>query len=803
MWGTGGFLSHMKTKMHRANAQSSQINISGQSRETPRISHPGFIRHLIRSVQAQSRPMAFQKFDVAVIMFGAGIGVYFSAPFEPSLKYLSLFLVLLAGVLLGTYRQLEKLEFESPALHSNLSKIFIGVSVLFCLLLGAFRSGLHSASVATSFLESKRQSYVVTGWVEAIETSGRGHRWRLRVKKIENRFGDIITPVPRKIRVRANGEGIGVGQGVRLKALLTSPPGPVVPGGYDPARRAFFQNIGAYGFAISEPESVKVDTDNLLETTVRALARFRYKLADRILVTAPEDTAGLQVALLTGVRSYIPKDQTEALRDTGLAHVLAISGLHMGLLSGGGYYLVTLFLAMIAPLSRRFDVRKFAAIAGMGLATAYLLLSGASVSTQRAYIMAIIVFLAVILDRRAFSMRSVAVAAAVTLWLHPESLISAGFQMSFSAAAALVAFYGYWQNFKQERYGHLPYKTGWAVKIGRNLSAVTTTSFVAGGATGGFAMLHFNRIANYGLIGNMLAMPVFTAIVMPAALMSFLLMPFGAEAFGLKIMGAGLDFILVIAYWVTDLKGAISHIRSAPGFVIGLFGLGFTALCIGSWWFKWAGMSLITMCFVIWGVSPQPDLRISDSGQIAFWDSHIASQVGGQSRHFTDNSSGTLYVGRKRSDRYGREQFMQRAGKVGAQTRSYMDTRALCDGLACRFDLKGRTISVVSHPEALIEECEASDLVVLTTREAGPRIRRHCKAVLRDGRDFSNTGAADIYILENKGNVESRAPDQNRNTAYAVKPSQMFRIEVSNTKARQARPWSRGWAEHLKQRQRN
>jgi len=354
--------------------------------------------------------MAFQKFDVAVIMFGAGIGVYFSAPFEPSLKYLSLFLVLLAGVLLGTYRQLEKLEFESPALHSNLSKIFIGVSVLFCLLLGAFRSGLHSASVATSFLESKRQSYVVTGWVEAIETSGRGHRWRLRVKKIENRFGDIITPVPRKIRVRANGEGIGVGQGVRLKALLTSPPGPVVPGGYDPARRAFFQNIGAYGFAISEPESVKVDTDNLLETTVRALARFRYKLADRILVTAPEDTA-----------------------------------------SGGGYYLVTLFLAMIAPLSRRFDVRKFAAIAGMGLATAYLLLSGASVSTQRAYIMAIIVFLAVILDRRAFSMRSVAVAAAVTLWLHPESLISAGFQMSFSAAAALVAFYGYWQNFKQER----------------------------------------------------------------------------------------------------------------------------------------------------------------------------------------------------------------------------------------------------------------------------------------------------------------------------------------------------------------
>lgn len=533
----------------------------GQSRQTMK-------NRFIESLKKEARPVSFLTFDWAVISFAIGVAIYFLLPFEPNTAHL-LAPIVFIFLIWGGVSFLKNRGFI-PAVSERVPLICL---LTICLLLGGFRAAQHTKSQATPFLPEARSAYNLTGWVEGIETSGRGFRWRLRISEIENRFGDAVSPLPKRVRVRANIGDIKIGQGVKLRALMTAPPGPVMPGGYDPARRAYFQGIGGYGFAISDPEIVALGPRDFNERLARSVAKFRYSLADRVLTKAPERTAGLQTALLTGVRSYIPEAQTTALRDTGLAHVLAISGLHMGLLSGGGYFLLTFILALISPLSRRYDVRKFAAVFGMALATIYLVLSGAGVSTQRAYVMAMIVFLAVIMDRRVFSMRSVSVAALITLVLHPESLISAGFQMSFSAAAALVAFYRFWQNFK------LPpnpqdYQAGFIrktiYKIKRNLGAVTTTSFVAGGATGGFAMLHFNRIANYGMIGNVIAMPVFSALVMPSALMVFLLMPFGWEGPALKLMGLSLDFIIYTANWVADLKGSVSHIKSAPGFVIGL-----------------------------------------------------------------------------------------------------------------------------------------------------------------------------------------------------------------------------------------
>ena len=761
-----GLLSHMEDKIHRAKDKKV---LSGSPQEYGDSSfYDGRLRppqtsmksHFVESLKRESRPVSFLTFDWAIISFAIGIAVYFFLPFEPKLISLLVPIIFVFMIWLGL-----SIAVKRGSQIKNIDQFLLISLMLLCVCLGAFRAAHHTKIQATPFLPEARSAYSLTGWVEGVETSGRGFRWRLRISEIENRFGDPVFPGPKRVRVRANIGDIKIGQAVRLKALMTAPPGPVMPGGYDPARRAYFQGIGGYGFAISDPEIISAGPLNFDEKIARTIAQFRYGLADRVLTKASEKTAGLQTALLTGVRSYIPPEQTTALRDTGLAHVLAISGLHMGLLSGGGYFLLAFILALISPLSRRYDVRKFASCFGMMLATIYLIISGAGVSTQRAYIMAMIVFLAVIMDRRAFSMRSVSVAALITLVLHPEGLISAGFQMSFSAAAALVAFYRFWQNFKpppnpRDFNANIFARLGRNIK--RNLGAVTTTSFIAGGATGGFAMLHFNRIANYGMIGNVIAMPVFSALVMPAALMVFLLMPFGWEGPALKVMGLSLDFILYTANAVADLKGSVSHIRSAPGFVIGLYGLGFAGLCIGAIRMKAVSLGVLSVCMLIWALAPQPDVRISDTGQVAFWD----------------KPTDTLFVGRVRTDRFGREQFMQRAGKADAQTRTYVDTRALCDSLACRFELKGKTISVVSQPDVLEEECANSDLVVLTTRRAGPRLRRLCAAKLRDGRDFLETGAADIYISQN------RQDDLD------------IRIAVSNTPARQARPWARGWAEH-------
>jgi len=618
--------------------------------------------------------------------------------------------------------------------------VFIGL----LLLLGVGRAAWHTQSVAEPILPKYERSYVVKGWIEAIEKSGKGFRWQLRVSEMSGLKPDVT---PKRVRVKAKTEGFRAGDGVSIRAIISAPPGPVVPEGYDPARRAYFQQIGGYGFAIGSPEISFIETSSLSDGYKRSLVRFRYGLADRIRAKAPSETAGLQVALLTGIRSYIPQDHTDALRVAGLAHVLAISGLHMGLLAGGSYFMATLLLAMISPLSRRYDIRKPAALIGAVAATAYLTLSGASVATQRAYIMAIIVFLAVILDRRAFSMRSVAVAALITLMFHPESLISVGFQMSFAAVAALVVVYREWN----DKRGYVP-RIGIRQKLWSWLSTLTVTSFVAGTATSGFAVLHFNRVANYSLFGNLFAMPIFTFLVMPAALVALIAMPFGLESIPLAMMGWGLSVLLKVSEWVATWPGAILHVSAAPSWIIGLFGLAFLFGTLGKGLRRYVGFGLGGLCFLIWSQTPRPDMRISDAGHVAFWDSAEES---------------VLYVGRKRSDRYGREQFMQKAGQVNGDIKRYQNEVALCDKLACRFEVKGRKISVIHHPSEVPIECETADIVVLTLRRAGPVARRKCQADLLDERVFRRSGAHDVYIS-----------------------TQGIELRPANKKGRRERPWS-------------
>jgi len=622
-------------------------------------------------------------------------------------------------------------------------RVYPIVFVVFLIVVGMGRATWHTQAVATAKLADYERIYEVTGWVEAIERSGKGYRWRLRVSDIE---GLAANQTPKRVRVKAKTEGFAAGDAVTVLAIMTPPSGPVVPRGYDPARRAYFEQIGGFGFAIRSPIAAELDELSLPEKIRRGIVRFRYGLADRIRTNAPSDTAGLQAALLTGVRAYIPQEQTEKLRIAGLAHVLAISGMHMGLLAGGSFWLATLLLACISPLSRRYDVRKPAAVIGALAATGYLILSGASVATQRAYIMSIIVFLAVILDRRAFSMRSVTVAALITLLFHPEALISVGFQMSFAAVAALVVVYREWQ----DRRGYVARQGLWQ-KIKSNFATLTVTSFVAGTATSGFAVLHFNRIARYSLIGNILAMPLFTFIVMPAALMTLIALPFGVEKWPLVLMGWSLSWMLNIAEWVAAWPGAMWHVSAAPPWVIGVFGLGFLLAALGQGKRRYLGFGLAIVCFLFWSQTPRPDMRISDKGQVAFWDE--AGEV--------------LYVGRKRSDSFGRDQFMQRGGQPESTVERYKDELAECDALACRFKVKDKQVSVVNHPSEVAEECEQSDIVVLTQRSAGPVARRLCKAKLFDARVFRREGAQDVYLSGGE-----------------------MRFVPANSEARRARPWS-------------
>lgn len=657
-------------------------------------------------------------FNTAVLAFAVGIGIYFSWPAEPDWRFSAALCLIAGAVFLGAR---EWLKFDSGLLW-----------LVFIVTIGFGRGVWHTSAVDTVRLPQQERTYRIEGWVSAIEKSGKSERYVIEALSVRGMADDAI---PKRFRIRVTKKPeppIAVGATLNWLVSAKAPPGPVVPSGYDSAQAAYFKGLGGYGFGYGAPEAQADANLGLWESTHRSVVRWRYALADRIIAEAPTKTAGLQAALMTGVRRYIPAEQTDNLRVAGLAHILAISGLHMALLAGGTYSGVAFLLACILPLSRRYDVRKFAAIAAIGAASFYLVLSGASVATQRAWVMSTIFFLAIILDRRAVSMRSVCVAALITLALHPESLISVGFQMSFAAVVALVAVYQAWQTYRPA------YKQrGFVRRVVDFMSSLSITSLVAGFATGGFALFHFNRFASYGFAGNLLAMPLFSLFVMPLAVMSLLLMPFGLEAGPLFLMGKALDPILQAAEWVAAWPGAMAYIGAAPDWVLPIYSLGFVALCMGHKAWKAIGFGLIMVSFLGWGRASTPDLRISESGKVAFW---LPPE--------TAEEKPILLVDSRRPDRYGREQFAQRAGEPDADWAPYQDRVAQCDALACRARIGEWQISILQNPSEVPVECVASDLVILSVRSAGPVARRNCSAVLVDERSLRETGALDVYLGE-------------------------------------------------------
>lgn len=608
---------------------------------------------------------------------------------------------------------------------------------------------MHTDSAATPILSERSQAYMVTGWVRAVERSGNGYRVNLRVTGMEQ-YGKALPDeeTPFAVRIKIKGaEALSPGQNIKIFTRLSAPPRPVIADGYDPARRAYFNRVGGNGFAIGKLEVVELQSHGAAQKVSKARAAFRARIIRRIQSRAPPKTAGLQVALITGERAFIPEDQVQALRVTGLAHILAISGLHMGLVAGGVYWALTLMLASIDVIARRCDVRKISAGFSLIAATLYLIISTGAVSTQRAYVMALIVFMAIIIGRPALSIRSVAVAACICLWIHPEAIMGAGFHMSFAAVLALVTVYGAWQNYRPPQF-----RAGLLRRGINGFVGLSVTSLVAGVATGGFAALHFHHVSRYGLFANIAAMPIFSLFVMPLGIVSVALMPFGMDGPFLMLMGWGLEKLINIASYIASWPDAFISVQGAPSYVLAIYAIGFVTLCLAPKWNKLIGAGVIAGAISIWVIAPLPKLRVSEAAELTFWDT---------------TTEGKIIYGRKlRADGYGRDMFLERMGESDSEITDIREERASCDGQACRVKIDGKRISVVTEPEFLQEECQSADLVILTDRPAGPILRRQCVDKLIDLRRLSKNGALDVYFTQDG-----------------------FETKVADPPSRQRRPW--------------
>ncbi len=546
----------------------------------------------------------------APVFFGGGCAIYFALRTEPAAWPLMLVAVLTGAVWLGARRF---------GLARRWTLILL---MLACLCGGAAVAKWRTEAVSGPIAPSPAEPTVVEAWVMDVDSPGeRGARIVVAPVWI---MGLAPEATPVRLRATVRGEPPTPGTAVRLYGILNPPPPPASPGAYDFGRNAYFQGVGGTLFALGQTRPTVLPEPPWRVRMAMKINAARYALAQRIVARLGERTGGIAAAMTTGHETWIGREDLDAMRDSGLAHILSISGLHMAIVGGFVFFGVRLGVAAWQWLALRVSGKKVAAVAGLIAVGTYLVVSGAPPPAERSAITASIAFFAILLDRQAVTMHALAVAAFAVLLLQPEAIVTPGFQMSFAATAALVALAEVWPRRIKEI--SAPWPIVAAQRLGSWLLIACTASLVAGMATGPFAMQHFNRTAVYGLIANLATSPIADFILMPALALGAALEPLGLGAPFLWLAGKGVDLMLVIGHWTASLPGAVQTVASAPAAALPTAFVGILFICLWRGRLRWLGLPLAA-AVLIWPRPAAPDLWIGDGGTNAAWRQGEAAVV--------------------------------------------------------------------------------------------------------------------------------------------------------------------------------
>jgi competence protein ComEC len=534
----------------------------------------------------------------APVAFGFGAAAYMGLPVEPPL-WAALAVGLVALVLAWLVRR---------ATHGGGVALVTGLVAL-CVL-GGVAGKLRTERVRAPVAPDFDKPVMVEGWVVDVASPGTaGGRLLIAPTRIE---GLEQAALPFRIRVTVPPDAIpGPGSAVRLRAGLGPPPPPASPGSYDFARDAWFDRVGGVGFAVSPPMAISLAPPPAQLRFMMAVNAMRWSLARQIVADVGPRAGGLAAAMVTGHEAWVPQEQTDVMRASGLAHIISISGLHMAIVGGFAFALARLLIAAWPWLALRINGKKAAAVLGMAAVATYLVVSGAPPPAVRAAITAGVAFLAILADRRAITLDALAVSAMIILMLQPEAATEPGFQMSFAATCALIALVEALPRPVKEintpLWIRLPQAAGgWVV-------ASIAMSLVAGLATGPFAMHHFNRVASYGLVANLLVAPISSFVMMPALALGAILEPFGLGSPFLAVAGWSIDLMLSIAEHTAATPGSVVTVASGPDWTLPVSFLGILILCLWKGRLRFVGIPL-ALAVSLWPRPPAPDIWISSDG---------------------------------------------------------------------------------------------------------------------------------------------------------------------------------------------
>ncbi len=675
--------------------------------------------------------------------FGFGIVLYFTADREPATWAAAG--AGIAGIALTVALRRSAVGFP----------LALGVAAMAT---GFAVATVQTARIAHPVLQHPVASAMLSGFIEVREERARSDRVVIRVHTLD---AARVAEKPERVRVAVRRDSAPpVGAFVELKAHLSPPLPPLRPGGYDFARDMYFQGIGASGYALGK---IKTATPPVEQGTWLRYAAFmngiRESIDDRIRAVLDGDRGAIASALITGKRDAISTPVNDAMYISSLAHVLSISGYHMAVVAGIVFFVVRAGFALSPTLASRRPIKKWAAAGALVAAAFYLLLSGAEVATQRSFIMIAIVLIGVMVDRPAITFRTLSIAAICVLLLAPQAVVHPSFQMSFAATLALIAGYQYGLPWRADADTSLSARA--ALWGGREVAGLILASLLAGLATTPYAAFHFHRVAPYGVLANLAAMPVVSVLVMPMGILGALAMPFGFDAVFWRLMGIGIDWMIAVVLWVAGLPGAVGQM---PAFGTGPLLVGTAGLllvCLLRSPLRWSGAVLIVGASLWALAAPRPDVLISADGQTAA----------------IRNRDGRLSVLHSGRDTFAIREWLLADGDARTVKDAGLKAGVRCDAAGCVGTLAdGRLAAMALTVEAFAEDCARAAVVV--SRRSAPG---DCAATLIDRDRWRAHGAASLRWLGDRFETQvARPPGYERPWARApraaVMPSAIRRL---------------------------
>lgn len=779
------------------------------ARQFARIRHASRLRSRIADAAGliPSRAVAAKAFNVAVateldrgiafllapVFLAAGALAYFALRQEPG------FIPLAAGV--------AGLAFCALATRARpLLNMAIAAGLL-CVL-GALLAKAETWRAATKMLGGEVTTQLYGRVVEVEQLADGRVRLTIDVTVTER---PVLRYAPDRVRVSARRvpEGVGAGAVVTGLVRLMPPSGPVRPDSYDFSFESYFDGIGASGFFLRGPElAASPGPPPLAARFDAAVERAREAIADRIRGRIGGPEGEIAAALVVGVRAGIPEDINEALRRSGIYHVISISGLHMALVAGTIMVLLRTGFALFPDFSSRHPVKKHAAALAIAGLAGYLFISGAEVAAQRSFIMLAVMLAAVLFDRAALTLRNLAISAVIVIAVSPHEVVGPSFQMSFAATAALVGAYAAWSDWRGDRPGQPPVDRSLAGRVLRYLllaaAGLAVTSIVAGGATTIYAAWHFQQMPSLGLFTNLTAMPIVSAVVMPFAVFGALAMPFGLDGPFFHVMGLGLSATIAIAKWFSERSPA-DIVGLVPPAAVAVLTVALLIATICSTWLRIAAIPVALIGLALLVDRPQPDLFVSEDGRLvglAMGDGRIAVNRSRPNEFTIDNwkravraseivpPTGKQQRTTDKPDQAGADTGRQ--GKGNADAAESAPTSALGDiplrldadtsssesficaeGLCLARHSPGAVVAHALDAQAALDACAVARVIVIEDATA-KNVCRWKDVLVITRRELALNGSAAITFSDKTGSgtagsVEaSAAPRMTATTEYAI-----------------------------------